>query len=252
MAQAEGAAHGKHKVADFHPIAIAHGRGEQIGRFDGQHADVGLFIIQYPLRMKSPAVGQIDANAVGRGIAKDVPVGEHVEVVLPLDNHAGAGFLDMPIAIVPRVCCGTSASIWTTVGPMSFATVLSTVAWASSTGAFCSRIRCNWARASGDVTGLLDAGRPEFRSTDRPDAQPREAQQEGYACAGLSRTTRRPTFRHRPRLGHQDTSNSMSLIDRSESPLEESSNRLQSTSAELPPLAPCRSASRWHLMQYVA
>ena len=36
---------------------------------------------------------------------------------------------------------------------MSLATVLTTVAWASSTATFCSRIRCNWARASGDVTG---------------------------------------------------------------------------------------------------
>ena len=119
----------------------------------GQHADVGLFVLQHPLRMKLPAVGQIDADAVGRGVAKDVPVGEHVEAALPLDDHSRAGFLECRSRLCSSVCCGTSASIWTTVGPMSLATVLRTVAWASRTAAFCSRIRCNWARASGDVTG---------------------------------------------------------------------------------------------------
>ena len=100
VAQAEGAADGQHEVADLHPIAVADRGGDQIGRLDGQHADVGLFVLQHPLRMKPPAVGQVDANAVGRGVAKDVPVGEHVEAALPLDDHARAGFLDVPVAIV--------------------------------------------------------------------------------------------------------------------------------------------------------
>ena len=46
-------------------------------------------------------------------------------------------------------------------------------------------------------------------------------------------------------IQHHETSNSMSLIDRSTSPPEESSRRLQSTSAPEPP--PWRSASRWHV-----
>ena len=100
MAEAEGAADGKHEVADLHAIAVADRRGDQIGRLDGQHADVGRFVLQHPLRMQSPAVGQIDANAVGRGVAKDVPVGEHVESALPLDDHARALLLDMPVEIV--------------------------------------------------------------------------------------------------------------------------------------------------------
>ena len=131
------------------------------------------------------------------------------------------------------------------------------MAWASSTGAFCSRIRCNWARASGDVTGrwalttlIFAALAGETLSARMPNS--RDSQAQAIAtCAGHDVSA----FRHHRVTVlslAQETSNSMSLIDRSASPPDESSNRLQSTSAELPPLAPCRSASRWHLMQYVA
>ena len=138
---------------------------------------------------------------------------------------------------------------------MSLATVLTTVAWASSTATFCSRVRCNSARASGDVIGRWALDSLGLRGAGRQNAQHQDAQQQRHPRTdyrSLQRPQRSPFQHHRWRSFVQDTSNSMSLIDRSASPPEVSSNRLQSTSAELPPLPPCRSASRWHLMQYVA
>ena len=40
------------------------GGGDQVGRLDGQHGHVGLFVLQHALRVKPPAVGQVDADAV--------------------------------------------------------------------------------------------------------------------------------------------------------------------------------------------
>ena len=48
MAQAEGAAHGQHEIADLHPIAVAQRRGDQVGRLDGQYADVGVLVSPAP------------------------------------------------------------------------------------------------------------------------------------------------------------------------------------------------------------
>jgi CRISPR/Cas system-associated exonuclease Cas4 (RecB family) len=75
MTQSEGTAEGKHEVADFHVVAVVHGRGDQIGSLDRQHTDVGFFVLQDTQRMEQEAVDQVDADGIGRCIAVDVPVG---------------------------------------------------------------------------------------------------------------------------------------------------------------------------------
>ena len=118
---------------------------------------------------------------------------------------------------------------------------------------FCSRTRRSSALASGDVTGRWTPVVLNFsaRAGETPQAAPSASDKPAQAAmARAVHDLRRMHFNVRD-PSCQDTSSSMSLIERSESP-GESSKRLQLTSAELPPLAPCRSASRWHLMQYVA
>ena len=50
-------------------------------------------------RMEHAAVGQLDVDAGQRRVLDDVPIGEHVVLAVPLDQDAGAGFVDRGIAI---------------------------------------------------------------------------------------------------------------------------------------------------------
>ena len=100
MAQAEGASHGQDEVADLHPAALAQPRGDQSGRLDGQHGDVGIGIVPHFARIDSAPVGQVDLDPVGRGAADDVAVGQHVVLALTADNDAGAGLFGVLAAAV--------------------------------------------------------------------------------------------------------------------------------------------------------
>ena len=88
MAQPEGTSHGEHEIADVHAIAVAQRRGDQIGGGEFHHSHVGIGIFDNLHRMKEPAVGQFDSDAVGRGVADDVPIGQHEVLVFCFDNHA--------------------------------------------------------------------------------------------------------------------------------------------------------------------
>ena len=111
MAQPEGAAHRQHEVANLHPIAVAQGRGGQIGRRNRQHRHVGGRILRNLRRVDASAVGQIDPDGRRRSAADHVPVGQHVVVALQFDNHAGAGFFHMPGVVVGRVGLGRDVGL---------------------------------------------------------------------------------------------------------------------------------------------
>ena len=100
VAQAEGASHGQDEVADLHLAALAQPRGDQSGRLDGQHGDVGIGIVPHFARIDSAPVGQVDLDPVGRGAADDVAVGQHVVLALTADNDAGAGLFGVLAAAV--------------------------------------------------------------------------------------------------------------------------------------------------------
>ena len=94
LTQAEGAAHGHDKVADFQLVTVAQQGGDQVRRRYGQNRHVRLLVDRNFIRCNAPAVGKVDFNRANWGIADDVPVSEYVEFFFPFDDHSGAVLLN--------------------------------------------------------------------------------------------------------------------------------------------------------------
>ncbi len=266
-AQSEGTPHGEDEIAGLHAVAVADGSGDQIRSLDRQDGDVGVLVAKDLLRTKRASVGQVDLDSFGRGGADDMPVRQHIVLALHLDDHPGALFLAPPAAAVLKTVVDGALRLDVDHGGANqFGGRLEDRGLGLEHGEILVERPLQFG-------ALFPCGRPaavEHRGKDGLAADRRRGggkQQRGRQEETAIRNNKPARHRRRPpctvlpaalarrwtmpgvqpRRPPHETSNSMSLIDRSASLPETSSKRLQSTSLAEP--APWRSASRWHLMQ---
>ncbi len=99
MAQPERAADGQDEIANFDIVAAANAGRNQRRRLHRQHGNIGGRIGQNTGWRYFAAIGQFDFDAFDGRPFDDMAIGEHVELVVVLDNSARACFFDGVAAI---------------------------------------------------------------------------------------------------------------------------------------------------------